>query len=206
MINDDNLSEKIANVKNSVFKRLQEFEGGNNNDIYDICNILDIQNDKMNQIIDMFMSTIGSLITPRDIKIHYHYDKYPEFTYVSEKHGNMYDLATAEKVELFENDYKEISLGISLDLPEGYLAILVPRSSTFKKYGIIQANSIGIIDEDYKGMEDIWKFPAYATRHVAIPINTRICQFTILPEWLFKLVAGDWTASNRGGFGSSDKK
>lgn len=75
--------------------------------------------------------------------------------------------------------YTLIDLGVAMQLPEGFEAILAPRSSTFKKYGILQTNCIGIIDESYCGDEDIWKMPVLATRNITIPKGTRIAQFRI---------------------------
>ena len=140
------------------------------------------------------------------VGIHYHTDKYPEFTAKIEKHGNFYDLSTAERVELYEGDTGKISLGVSINLPDGYYATLLPRSSTFGKYGIMVANSMGIIDSSYRGMNDIWKLVVYATRHITIPANTRIAQFTIVKENEFEVIEEEWEAPDRGGFGSSDTK
>ena len=99
-----------------------------------------------------------------------------------EEKGNWFDLKTAEDVSLRPGDYKKISLGLSMALPNGYEAILAPRSSTFEKYGILQANSIGVIDNSYSGTNDIWKMAVYATRQVEIPKGTRIAQFRIIPS------------------------
>ena len=140
------------------------------------------------------------------IGIHYHTDKYPDFNDTVEKHGNFYDLRAAETVELFEGESTLIPLGVSINLPDGYYATLLPRSSTFKKYGIIVANSMGIIDSEYRGYGDEWKLCVYATRHVIIPQNERIAQFTILKENEFELEEANWEATDRGGFGHSDVK
>ena len=94
--------------------------------------------------------------------------------------GDWIDLRSAEDVELKSGDFKLISLGISMELPKGYEAYVVPRSSTFKTWGIIQTNSMGIIDESYCGDNDIWKYPVYATRDTIIHKNDRICQFRIM--------------------------
>ncbi len=136
------------------------------------------------------------------IKINYH--KSPYRLKLSEK-GDWVDLYCAEDISLKAGEFKLISQGISMQLPPGYEAILAPRSSTFKKYGILQANSIGVIDNSYCGDEDIWCFPAYATRDVEIQKGTRICQFRIQkkqPYLIFNSVSslGD---NNRGGFGST---
>ena len=115
------------------------------------------------------------------------------------------DLRSAETVELKRGDFKLIDLGVSIALPEGYEAILAPRSSTFKNYGIIQTNGIGVIDHLYKGNEDRWMMPVYATRDTVIKKNNRICQFRIqecqLPIEFIKV--DDMENENRGGHGST---
>lgn len=84
-----------------------------------------------------------------------------------------------EKVRDVEFDFKLISLGVAMELPKGFEAIIAPRSSTFCKYGIVESNGVGIIDGSYNGNNDIWKFPALAFRHVTVPSGTRICQFRL---------------------------
>ena len=97
-----------------------------------------------------------------------------------EKHGDWIDLRCAEDTAVFKGEYKMIPLGVAMQLPDGYEAICAPRSSTFGKWGILLANSIGVIDEDYSGDNDEWQFLAYPTRDVVIPKNTRIAQFRII--------------------------
>lgn len=119
--------------------------------------------------------------------------------------GNWIDLRAAETVELKAGDFKLISLGISAQLPYGYEANIVPRSSTFKNYGILQTNSYGVVDNLYCGDDDIWRFPAYATRDTVIHENDRICQFRInkiQPEIDFVEVE-ELGNENRNGFGST---
>lgn len=122
--------------------------------------------------------------------------------------GNWIDLRSAETVEIQRGDFKLISLGVAIKIPDGYEAYLAPRSSTFKNYGILQTNSIGIIDSSYCGDNDIWKFPAYATKDTVIHKNDRICQFRIMknmPE--VKLISVEnLDAPDRGGFGSTGIK
>ena len=84
-------------------------------------------------------------------------------------HGEWIDLRTAEDVELEPLEFRIISLGVSMELPEGYYAQMVPRSSTCKTFGILMANSVGIIEHNYNGDEDVWGFPAVAIRHTVIP-------------------------------------
>lgn len=118
------------------------------------------------------------------------------------------DLRTAEDVVLKAGDFKIISLGISVKLPEGYEAHIVPRSSTFKNFGVIQANHMGVIDESYCGNDDVWGFPAIAIRPTHIPKDTRICQFRIMkkqPTIRLKVV-DKLDGKDRGGFGSTGTK
>lgn len=122
--------------------------------------------------------------------------------------GDWIDLKTAEAVTLKKGEYKEISLGIAMEIPGGYEAIVAPRSSTYKKYGIIMVNSIGIIDESYNGDGDIWRYPALAIRDTEIPEGTRIAQFRLLnhqPFINFKLV-DSLNNEDRGGIGSTGDK
>ena len=140
-----------------------------------------------------------------NITIKYHADITP----LEQKQGSDWiDLRAAEDVELFEGDFKLISLGISMQLPEGYEAHIVPRSSTFKNFGVLQTNHMGVIDESYCGDEDVWKFPAYAIRHTVIHKDDRICQFRIVekqPKIEFNVVDKLDNVS-RGGFGSTGIK
>ena len=96
--------------------------------------------------------------------------------------GDWIDLRAAETVELKTGDFKLISLGISVQLPKGYEMHIVPRSSTFKNFGIIQANHQGVVDESYNGDGDIIKFPAIALRNTTIGLNDRICQFRLMKK------------------------
>ena len=138
------------------------------------------------------------------IKIKYHTDEIEKLRYIDGK-SDFIDLRAAEDVELKAGEFKLISLGVSMELPKGYEAHVVPRSSTFKTWGILQTNSIGIIDESYCGDNDIWKMPVYATRDTTIHKNDRICQFRIekhQPVIKFKEVE-HLEGEERGGFGSS---
>ena len=119
--------------------------------------------------------------------------------------GNWIDLRAAETVELKAGEYKLIPLGVGMKLPFGYEAHIVPRSSTYKNFGIIQTNHCGIIDSSYSGKEDEWKFPAHALRDTVIHKNDRICQFRIVesqPEIVFDEVY-NLDDLSRGGFGST---
>lgn len=124
------------------------------------------------------------------------------------ENGDWIDLRIAEDIRLEANEFKLIPLGVAMALPPNHEALVIPRSSTFKKYGIIQANSIGLIDETYCGDNDEWKFPAYATRPINIPKNTRICQFRILEHQptVVLIETEHLSDINRGGFGSTGEK
>ena len=139
------------------------------------------------------------------IKIKYHNDILPIDTFVN---GDWIDLRAAEDVEMKAGDFRIISLGVSMKLPEGYEAHIVPRSSTFKNWGIIQANHKGVIDNSYSGTNDIWRYPAIALRDTEIHKNDRICQFRIMKKqekWETDTV-DILDDEDRGGFGSSGMK
>ena len=112
------------------------------------------------------------------IPIIYHDSGIEKLTYVDGK-SDWIDLRAAEDVEFMPGDIKLIPLGISMKLPDGYEAHVLPRSSTFKNYGLLQTNACGIINEGYCGTNDIGKWPAYATRKTTVHKNDRICQFRI---------------------------
>lgn len=121
--------------------------------------------------------------------------------------GDWIDLRAAEDVDMAAGEFKLIPLGVGMKLPEGYEAHVAPRSSTFKNFGIIQVNSVGVIDNSYCGEEDQWMLPAYALRQAHIKKNDRICQFRVMqkqPELEFEQVEHLDDVS-RGGFGSTGK-
>lgn len=139
-----------------------------------------------------------------EVKVLYHADIDPLEKVAN---GDWIDLRVAEDVELKAGEFKILSLGVSMKLPDGYEAHIVPRSSTFKHWGILQTNSMGVIDNSYSGDNDIWGFPAYATRDVLIEKNSRICQFRLfkkMEDVSFNRVE-HLSDTNRGGFGSSGK-
>ena len=117
------------------------------------------------------------------------------------------DLRCAEETVLKAGEYRLIPLGIAVALPEGYEAHVVPRSSTFRNYGILQTNSMGVVDGSYCGDGDQWRWPVYATRDTVIPKNTRICQFRVVenqPPLTFLRVER-LENPDRGGFGSTGR-
>ena len=139
-----------------------------------------------------------------EIKIKYFTDKIDKLCYVDGK-SDWIDLRAAETVELKAGEFKLIPLGVAMQLPKGYEAHVVPRSSTFKNFGIIQTNSQGVIDESYCGANDQWFFPAYALRDTVININDRICQFRIMEHQPRLAFITDSLEDNidRGGHGST---
>ena len=141
------------------------------------------------------------------IKIKYHTDEIEKLRYIDGK-SDWIDLRAAEDVELKAGEFKLISLGVSMELPKGYEAHVVPRSSTFKTWGILQTNSMAVIDESYCGDNDIWRYPVYATRDTVIHKNDRICQFRIekhQPTIKFDEVE-HLEGEEREGFGSTGKQ
>lgn len=119
--------------------------------------------------------------------------------------GDWIDLYTNEEKVLLPGDYALIPLGVAMKLPDGYEAHIAPRSSTFKRWGILQTNSVAVIDQSFAGDTDQWMYPVYATRAVTIPKGTRLCQFRIVknqPPIIFQEVTSLGN-ENRGGFGST---
>lgn len=141
------------------------------------------------------------------IKIKYHSDAIDKLTYIDGK-SDWIDLRAAEEVEFKAGDFKLINLGVSMKLPEGYEAHIAPRSSTFKNYGLLQVNSVGVVDNSYSSDEDIWRMPVWATRDTVVHVNDRICQFRIVknqPKIEFMEVE-HLGGPARGGFGSTGIK
>lgn len=142
-----------------------------------------------------------------NILIKYHSDQLERLRNIGGEKSDWIDLRAAEDVTMKKGEFKLISLGISMKLPDGYEAHIVPRSSTFKTFGVLQTNHMGVIDNSYCGDNDVWRFPALAVRDTEIHVNDRICQFRIVknqPVVEFKEVEalGDM---NRGGFGSTGR-
>ena len=140
------------------------------------------------------------------VKVRYHEEKYgilPKIGKIDK--GDWIDLYSAEDVTMKAGDFKIISLGVSMELPKGYEAHIATRSSTFKTWGILMANSHGIIDESYKGDNDIWKFPALAMRDTVIHKGDRICQFRLVAkmEPVTLVVVDQLDNPDRGGIGST---
>lgn len=138
-----------------------------------------------------------------EILVRYHNDNIDKIEELSK--GDWIDLRAAETVELKAGDFKIISLGVSMKLPEGYEAHIVPRSSTFKKWGILQTNHMGVIDNSYSGDNDIWGMPVLAMRDTVINENDRICQFRIVERMghVQMTEVDHLEGADRGGFGST---
>lgn len=141
------------------------------------------------------------------IRIKYFTDKIEKLTYIDGK-SDWIDLRAAEDVVLQKGEFKLIPLGVAMELPKGYEAHIVPRSSTFKNFGIIQTNHQGVVDSSYCGNNDQWYMPAYALRDTEIHVNDRICQFRIMknqPAIVFDEVEY-LDHEDRGGIGSTGKQ
>ena len=139
------------------------------------------------------------------IRIRYVSDQIDKLTYIENK-SDWIDLRASEEVELKAGEFKLIPLGVAMEIPQGYEAHLAPRSSTFKTWGLIQTNSMGIIDNSYCGDEDMWRMPVYATRDTVVHVNDRVAQFRIMenqPKIVFDEVEHLGNDS-RGGFGCRD--
>lgn len=141
-----------------------------------------------------------------EIKVKYFNPKLTKIAKISQ--GDWIDLRAAETVVLKAGESRLIPLGVAMKLPENYEAPVIPRSSTYKNFGVLQTNSFGLIDNSYSGNDDQWLFPAYATRDTVINFDDRICQFRIqkrMPKVTFTEV-DTLDDVNRGGFGSTGTK
>ena len=165
------------------------------------------ENRKMYKVKLNNNSRSGDMLMKSEIiKIKYFSDKIDKLTYIDGK-SDWIDLRAAEDVRLKQGEFKLIPLGVGMELPKGYEAHVVPRSSTFKNFGIIQTNHQGVIDSSYCGDNDQWFMPVYALRDTQIHINDRICQFRIMenqPKIVFDEVA-HLEHEDRGGHGSTGK-
>ena len=143
----------------------------------------------------------------KTIKIRYFSEEIERLRYIDGK-SDWVDLRAAERVELKKGDFRMIRLGVAMELPRGYEAHVAPRSSTFKTWGLLQVNSVGVIDGSYCGDNDEWMVPMYATRDTVVEVGDRICQFRIVenqPKLCFKEVE-HLEGADRGGFGSTGKR
>lgn len=141
------------------------------------------------------------------IKIKYFTDKIDKLAYIDGK-SDWIDLRASEEVTLKQGEFALVPLGVAMELPKGYEAHIVPRSSTYKNFGVIQANHCGVVDGSYCGDNDMWRMPVIAMRDTQIHVNDRICQFRIMknqPEILFEEVE-HLESKDRGGFGTTGKQ
>lgn len=141
------------------------------------------------------------------LKIKYHTDAIEKLAYIDGK-SDWIDLRAARRYELKKGDWQLIDLGVSIALPEGYEAHVVPRSSTYRTWGLLQTNSCGVIDNTYSGDGDVWMVPMLATRDTVVEVGDRICQFRIMknqPQIVFNEVE-HLDGTNRGGFGTTGRK
>ena len=141
------------------------------------------------------------------IKIKYFTDKIDKLAYIDGK-SDWIDLRASEEVTLKQGEFALVPLGVAMELPKGYEAQNEPRSSTYKNFGVIQANHCGVVDGSYCGDNDMWRMPVIAMRDTQIHVNDRICQFRIMknqPEILFEEVE-HLEGKDRGGFGTTGKQ
>lgn len=140
------------------------------------------------------------------IKIKYFDKEIDKITKIEK--GDWIDLRAAETISLKKDEFKLVPLGVAMELPKGYEAHIVPRSSTFKNFGIIQTNHQAVIDESYCGNDDQWFLPVYALRDSTINKNDRICQFRIIEKMppIDIIEVEELTGKNRGGIGSTGKQ
>ncbi len=143
----------------------------------------------------------------KTIRIKYHTDKIEKLRYIDGK-SDWIDLRSAEDYILKKGDFKLINLGVSVEIPKGYEMLIASRSSTFKNFGLIQTNAVGIVDESYCADTDVLMWPCLATRDTEIHVNDRLCQFRIIehqPSIIFEEVESLGNDA-RGGFGSTGIK
>lgn len=142
-----------------------------------------------------------------EILVKYFDDEIDKLEYIDGK-SDWIDLRAADTFELKQGDFKLIPLGVAIKLPAGYEAHVCPRSSTFKNFGVIQTNHMGIIDNSYCGDNDQWFYPVLAMRDTVIQKNDRICQFRIMENQpALKFTEVDHLSdTERGGFGSTGIK
>lgn len=188
---ESEIEELLDAVKSSLYEYEEEHKHYN-----------DKESNKKIELCKNLISKINERKNMQQIKIKYHTDIKP---ITIEKNGDWIDLRCAEEVDMKAGEFKIISLGVSMEILEGYEAHVVPRSSTFKKWGIIQTNHMGVIDNSYNGEQDIWSMPCLALRDTHIYKNDRICQFRLVKnqEPIELIEVEHLNNKNRGGFGST---
>lgn len=141
------------------------------------------------------------------IKIVYHDLDMPKLEFIDGK-SDWIDLRASRDYNLVGGQFALIDLGVSMKLPEGYEAHIAPRSSTYKKFHIIQTNSVGVVDNSYSGTNDVWKMPVLALNDTVIHKGDRICQFRIMKkmEPIEFVETNCLDSVDRNGFGSTGVK
>ena len=187
------------NIEENVFTYEVKSEGGIYFPYYTEKNSL------VNDVIKEKINQERNIKAMKTIKIKYFNTEIDKITKV--ENGDWIDLRAAETVDMKAGDFKLIPLGVGMILPKGYEAHIVPRSSTYKNFGIIQTNHQAVIDESYCGDNDQWLYPAYALRDTIIHKNDRICQFRIVEKMPTLNIEEVEYLNNkdRGGIGSSGK-
>lgn len=140
------------------------------------------------------------------LKIKYHVKELEKLRYIDGK-SDWIDLRVAENVSMKQGEYRLISMGISVEIPKGYEMLIVPRSSAYKNFGILQTNAMGVVDESYCGDNDIIHMPILAMRDTEIHINDRIGQFRLMPHQpeIHFIEVDHLDNEDRGGFGTTGK-
>ena len=140
------------------------------------------------------------------LKIKYHVKELEKLRYIDGK-SDWIDLRVAENVSMKQGEYRLISMGISVEIPKGHEMLIVPRSSAFKNFGILQTNSMGVVDESYCGDNDIIRMPVLAMRDTELHINDRIGQFRLMPHQpeVHFIEVDHLDNEDRGGFGTTGK-
>lgn len=196
-------------VNDLVFDKVQQLEGKVVSVDYE-NNKAEVEVDVTPEIKDTVQSKLMNLIVinkrEHEIKVKYFNKDIEKLSKISK--GDWIDLRSAKTVELKQGEFALIPLGVGMKLPDGYEANIVPRSSTFKNYGIIQTNHFAVIDNSYSGDEDQWMLPVYATRDTTINFNDRVCQFRINKKMssVNFVEVEKLDDTSRGGFGSTGVK
>lgn len=189
--------------KNKVFTAEETIEL-NRSGLVKVSNELGVHGNLCFSINNLNIEEYKGSTNKKIIKIKYFTDITP---LESIEQGDLIDLRCAEDTHIIKGEFKLIPLGVAMQLPSGYKACIYPRSSTFKKYHILLANSVGQVDERFNGDSDQWLFPAYATEDTFIPKNDRIAQFEIIrkqPQIIFETV-DKLENEDRGGIGSTGR-
>ena len=140
------------------------------------------------------------------LKIKYHVKELEKLRYIDGK-SDWIDLRVAENVSMKQGEYRLISMGLSVEIPKGYEMLIVPRSSAYKNFGILQTNAMGVVDESFCGDNDIIHMPILAMRDTEIHINDRIGQFRLMPHQpeVHFIEVDHLDNEDRGGFGTTGK-